>query len=509
MTFTPIARNLTLLSLFMLPGASVRAADWPMFGRDASRNSTTTAETGLIVEADVAMSRNVRWVAQLGSASYGNVTVAGGRVFLGTNNANPRDPKYAGDRSILLCLDEKTGKFLWQLAVPKLRAGKESDYDEVGFCSSPTIDGDRVYAVTSRCEVICLTTGGLSGDNTGPFLDEAKYTAGPDQPPITQGPTDADIVWRYDMREQLGVFPHNMTSSSVLVVGDKLFVTTSNGVYGSTKHLPAPDAPALICLDKKTGKLLARERSGISARTYYCNWSSPASGIVNGKPMVIFGGGDGFCYGFDPEPGTAIAEDGAATIPELWRCNCNPPDRQLKDGKPVQYGQPGGPCEVLATPGILDGRVYATIGQEPESGEGTGCVSCIDATKSGDISATGVLWRNEKVGKTLSSCTLSDGLIYLPDYAGLIHCLDAKTGAERWSHDGEAHIWGSALVADGKVYVGNESGTLTILAAGKEKKVLGTIECGDAIDSTPIAANHTVFVGTLTHLYALEQKEAK
>jgi outer membrane protein assembly factor BamB len=444
----------------------------------------------------------------VGSQSYGNATAAGGRIFLGTNNATPRDPKYTGDYGILLCLDEKTGKFDWQLAVPKLRAGKNSDWDEVGFCSSPTVDGDRVYAVTNRCEVICLKTTGLAGENQGPLVDEAQYTAGPGKSPIPQGRGDADILWRYDMRDELGVFPHNMTSSSVLVVGDKLFVTTSNGVDWSGKHLPMPSAPALICLDKATGKLLARERSGISSRTFYCNWSSPSSGIVSGKPIIVFGGGDGFCYGFDAQPG-ATGDDGIATLTELWRCNCNPPDHLVKDGKPIPYGQPNGPCEVIATPVILDGRVYAAVGQEPEEGDGAGCLNCIDATKTGDISESGILWRNEKIGRSLSSAAISDGLLYLPDFAGIIHCLNVEDGKEVWSLDTEAHIWGSALVADGKIYAGNENGLLSILSAGKEKKVLASVDLKDAIDSSPIVANHTVYVGTLTHLYALGAKEAK
>ena len=142
----------------------------------------------------------------------------------------------------------------------------------------------------------------MANGNDGPFQEEAQYTAGPGQPPVPPGPTDADILWRYDMRHELGVFPRQMTSSSVLVVGDRLYVTTSNGVDWTEKHVPSPNAPALICLDKKTGKLLAREQSGISGRTFYCNWSSPAYGTVGGKPTVVFGGGDGFCYGFDPEP---------------------------------------------------------------------------------------------------------------------------------------------------------------------------------------------------------------
>ena len=229
---------------------------------------------------------------------------------------------------------------------------------------------------------------------------------------------------------------------------------------------------------------------------------------MNDKPIVVFGGGDGFCYGFDVEPGP-VGNDGIATLKELWRCNCNPPDHLVKDGKAIAYGQPGGPCEVIATPVILDGRVYAAIGQEPEQGDGAGCLNCIEATKTGDISESGILWRNEKIGRSLSSVAISDGLLYLPDFAGIIHCLDLQTGTEIWSHDTEGHVWGSTLVADGKIYAGNENGLLTILSAGKEKKVLATIDLKDAIDSTPIAADHTVFVATLTHLYALQAKDGK
>jgi outer membrane protein assembly factor BamB len=480
------------------------AADWPQFGRDDSRNMIAPNESGLIETADPATMTNVRWIAPLGDQSYGNAVVAGGRVFLGTSNSAPRDPKYAGDYGILLCLDQKTGRFDWQLAVPKLRAGKVSDWDGVGLCSSPTVDGDRVYVVTNRCEVVCLSTTGLTGKNQGPFTDEAQYTAGPGKPPIPQGPTDADIIWRYDMRDELGVFPHNMTSSSVLVLGDKLFVTTSNAVDWTGKHMPVPNAPTLICLDKNTGKLLARERSGISSRTFYSNWSSPAAGIVNGKPIVVFGGGDGFCYGFDPNPGE-VGPDGIATITERWRCNCNPPDHLSKNGQPIPYGQPNGPSEVIATPVILDGKVYAAVGQEPENGDGAGCLSCIDATKTGDISQTGIIWRTEKIGRSLSSPAILDGLLYIPEFSGVIHCLDATNGTEIWTHDTEAHVWGSAIVADGKVYAGDENGMLTILAAGRTKKVLASIDLKDPIDSSPIAANGVVYVGTLTHLYALKK----
>ena len=126
-------------------------------------------------EIDPANLENFRWAVKLGSQSYGNVTVAQGRVFIGTNNENPRDPRHQGDRSILMCFDEKTGELLWQLVVPKLASGKVNDWESLGLLSSPTVEGDRVYAVTTRCEVLCLDIYGMANGNDGPFMDEARY----------------------------------------------------------------------------------------------------------------------------------------------------------------------------------------------------------------------------------------------------------------------------------------------------------------------------------------------
>ena len=145
---------------------SLPAADWPQWGGRNLRNMYSPekglpAQFGKIEykpgtdEVNASGARNLRWAAKIGSQSYGNVSVAGGRVFLGTNNEPPRDPRVPDDRSVLLCFDEKTGDFLWQLLVPKLAAGRVNDWPGLGLLSSPTIEGNRVYVVTSRCPVSC------------------------------------------------------------------------------------------------------------------------------------------------------------------------------------------------------------------------------------------------------------------------------------------------------------------------------------------------------------------
>jgi outer membrane protein assembly factor BamB len=512
-------RHLTALLLpALITATPARAADWPQWGRDPSRNMAapdaknlpTTCDPGKVDDntgkLDLATAKNIKWAAKLGDKAYGNPTVAGGHVFVGTNNESPRDPRFQGDYSVLYCLDEATGNLAWQFASPKLSAGNNVDWGGIGLCSSPAVDAaeGRVYVVTNRCEVICLDIRGQSNGNDGPFKDEAQYFAGPGKDPIPLSPTDADIVWRYDMRDELGVYPHYQTSSSILLVGDRIYATTSNS-RDWAGHLPAPNAPALICLDKRTGKLLGQEASGISSRIFHSSWSSPAYGKVGSQEMVIFGGGDGWCYGFDanPTPGPG----GTPVLKELWRFDANPAAARVRDGKPVKYGTNDGPNEIVATPVFHDGKVYVATGQNPENGDGSGCLSCIDASKTGDITTTGKVWQFDKIGRSVSTVSIADGLLYTPDFAGYVYCLDAATGKLYWKHDCEGRTWGGALAADGKLYVGTESGSLITFAQGKEKKILGTSTFDGSIFSTPISANGVLYLATEKFLFAISEKK--
>lgn len=495
-----------LLALAALP-ARAAAQDWPMWGHDETRNMRS-AVTGLpsdfspgkfvgtTDEIDPATSRNVKWSAKLGSQSYGNPTVAGGRVYLGTNNDAPRDPKYTGDRCAVYCLDEKTGELLWEINIPKLGTGKVSDWEYLGICSSPAVEGERVYFLSNRCEVICADVQGLANGNQG-FQDEGQYLAGAGKPPMELGPKDGDILWIFNMIDECGVFPHNITASSILIAGDRLWVVTANGVDYGHVETPAPNAPSLIVLDKNLGTLVGEEASGTGHRIFHANWTSAAYLRAGGKELGIFGGPDGVLYAFEPE--AVMDEDGFAILQEAWKVDCNPPSYRMKDGKPIKYATRYGPSEILGTPIVYEDRVYAVIGQDPEHGEGIGNLTCIDADGK-------VLWSYDKINRSLSTGAAGDGLYFIPDYSGFVYCFDAKSGALQWRHDTKGHIWGSPLLADGKLYVGNEDGYLTILPATRELKKDSVIEIdmGAPVLSTPIAANGVLYVLTHTHLFALK-----
>jgi outer membrane protein assembly factor BamB len=257
-------------------------------------------------------------------------------------------------------------------------------------------------------------------------------------------------------------------------------------------------------LDKKTGALLGEEASGVAARTLHSNWSSPAFGKVGSQEQILFGAGDGFCYGFDTTP--VEGKDGVKILKELWRYDCNPPQHRVKNGKRLKYATPDGPSEVIATPVFYKNRVYVPIGQDPEHGEGQGNFSCIDITKSGDITKTGTVWSYTKIARALSTPSIADGLVYVADFSGYIHCLDAETGKPYWVHDTQSHIWASTLVADGKVYVGTEDGDLLILAAGKQLKVMNKIDMRSPVYASAVAADGVLYVATPTHLYAIAKQ---
>jgi outer membrane protein assembly factor BamB len=499
-------------------GAMAYGGDWPQWGGAAARNMYSP-EKGLPVrfdpgkpkpgseEIDPATAKQLKWAAKLGAQSYGNVTVAGGRVFVGTNNENPRDPRHQGDRSILLCLEERSGALVWQLVAPKLAAGKANDWENLGLLSSPTVDlkGGRVYVVSSRCEVLCLDLQGLANGNDGPFTNEASYMVqDTDKPPATLGPKDADILWCYDMIDELGVFPHNAANCAVLLVDDLAYTCTSNGQDWTHANVPSPFAPSLIALHQQTGALAGADDAHLGPRLFHGQWCSPSAGVVNGRALVFFGGGDGWCYAFEAKPAAA---GGANLLKVAWRADCNPPEYRLKDGKPVKYNSAEGPSEVNATPVFYKNRVYAAIGQDPENGEGSGQLVCWDATQTGDITRTGMVWSYQGLHRCLSTVSIDPetNLLFVGDFSGFIHCLEADTGKVHWVHDLKAHVWGSTLVADGKVYAGDEDGDVVVLAASREKKVLHETNLGAPVYGTPVAANGVLYIQTSSQLYAFSQ----
>lgn len=483
---------------------------WPLFGGSLSRNMVNTWDKNIAVDWNVeeGAQKNLKWAVDLGSKAYGGPSIGGGKVFVGTNNKQPRDPQITGDKGVVMCFQETDGKFLWQHAHDKLAAGRVNDWPLEGICSTPAIDGNRIYYVSNRCEVICSDM-------------------------------DGNIQWKLDMIKNLDVFPHNLATCSPLVVGDLLFVITSNGVDEGHINIPQPKAPSFLALEKKNGNVVwssnlpsvkltqaEKDGKGLSIEQLkdrgeilmHGQWSNPVYAEVNGKPQVIFPGGDGWLYAFEPRTGKVI-----------WKFDANP-----KSSFYVLGGK-GTRNDFVATPVIYDNKVYIGVGQDPEHKDAVGHLWCVDITKEGDVSPelvtddskfppktkpnpnSAVVWhyggvdpngqdRNYFFGRTLSTCAVHDGLCYAADLTGIFYCFDAKTGQKYWDHNMKSQTWCSPYWVDGKVYMGNDDGIIYIFKHGKEKQPVGEVNMGVNIRATPVVANGVLYVMIENKLFAIENK---
>jgi outer membrane protein assembly factor BamB len=474
-------RALTFLTVLALAatGASRLAAsdpgtgDWPMWGGTPDRNMVSNMK-GLPTDWDVKTKKNIKWVADLGSQSYGNPVVSGGMVFVGTNNEGLRDPKQPGDRGVLMAFREATGEFLWQHTHVKLESGRANDWPYQGVASSPLVDGNKLYYVSNRAVLFCVDIEGFRDkENDGPVTDE-KLT----------GMNDADVIWAFDMMEEVGSYPHNLANSSPVMWGDLVFVSTSNGQDESHVNIPSPRAPSIIAVNKTTGKL-AWEDNSVEDRILHGQWSAPSVGTIGGVVQLISAQGDGWVRGYEAQSGK-----------KLWEFDTNPKESVWPKTR----------NELISTPVIVGDRVYIANGQDPEHGEGVGHFYAIDATKRGDITQSGRLWHFTKVRRSISTAAVADGLVYISDFSGFLYCLDANTGKEIWMHDLFAAVWGSPFVVDGKVYIGDEDGDVTVLAHGREKKVLAEMNMGSSVYATVAPAHGTIFMNNRNQLFAIASK---
>ncbi len=507
-------RFLPMLVLISSAALAV-AADQPQWGAAWSRNMVS-GETGLADSFDPETGRNIKWIAPLGTQSHSTPIVAGGRVFIGTNNEVPRDLKETGDRGVMLCLDEKDGHLLWQFVVPKRDEDQYFDWPKTGMSSPVTVEGERAYLVDNRGEVVCLDVKGMADGNDGPFVDEGAHLTPHAAPPpsfepvaVTDAPapgaTDADIVWLFDMPRSAGTWPHDGAHSSVLVHGDFLYVNTGTGVDDSHRKIRTPDAPSLIVIEKATGRFVARDEEHIAPNIFHATWSSPAIGKVNGRELIYFAGGDGVVRAFEPltkapPPGEVLK------LKKVWQYDIDP-TAPKEDVHRFTQNRQQGPSNIYGMPVLLGDRMYVAGGGDLWWGKNEAWLKCVDITKPADSASE--LWSRPLEKHTMSTPAVSEGLVFVTDTARKLHCLDAETGAEYWTQEMKGEFWASPLVADGKVFVGTRKGDFWILAASKEKRVLSTIELKEPISATATVANGVVYVGTMSRLIAIEREAKK
>jgi outer membrane protein assembly factor BamB len=514
--------NSRLLSPLLLGGLAfwtlrlpAHAADQPQWGQAWSRNMFSE-EKGLPDSFDPETGRNIKWSADLGTESHSSPIVAGGRVYIGTNNGQPRDPQHQGDRGVLMCFDEQTGRFLWQLVFPKRYEDIYYDWPHSGIASPVTVEGDRVYLVNNRGEVLCL------GAQAAPGQSEVRSSKSEsNQPP---GLLEPNILWRFDLPSGAGIWSHDAAHSSILIHGDYLYLNTGTGVDNTHKRIRTPDAPSLIVLDKRTGRLIARDDEHIAPNIFHSTWSAPSLATVNGRPLVFFAAGNGFVYAFEtlqngvlesrrdgvkttnssPQHSNTPTSHPSASLEKVWQFDFDPAAPKTNVHQ-YNSNRREGPSNFYGMPVFHNNRIYVAGGGDIWWGKNEAWLKCLDATRTSDITTNGLVWSCPLQKHVLSTPAIYSGLVFIADCGGAFHCVDAETGKPCWTHEIKGEAWASPLVADGKVYLGTRSGTFYVFAASREKKVLSTLDLSRPISSTATAANGVLYVATMNRLYAVRQ----
>jgi HEAT repeat protein/outer membrane protein assembly factor BamB len=426
---------------------------------------------------DPLIGRNIVWSVALGDETFGRPVISGDTVYVGTDNARKLNRAVQDECGVLLAFRARNGAFLWQDAAPRVDRGL-GDFLLPSTTSAPHVEGNRLYYVTAEGQLRCLDTNGFYDDeNNGPFQDERFR----DQ-------HAADIVWELDMCGQLGVFPHEASHSDVLAIGNLLVVSTSNGRNSGHTRVPSPRAPSLIAVDKRSGNVVWRA-VGPGANVLHGQWCSPAAANVNGRMQVLFGGGDGWLRAYDP---------GSAR--ELWRFDANPLEAQWRP-RPGVFSR----SSIIATPVYGDGRVFIALGQDPSHGNGPSLLHAVSPNGQGDVTGSRKLW-TRSVGRVVGTPVLKDGLLYVGDLGGTVHCLDAATGAVVWTHATDAPIWDCLLAANDRLYAGNTDGVMTVLRTGRRKKELAQIEMGAPLYSRPAIVGDALYLAAADRLYMIGAK---
>ncbi len=404
---------------------------------------------------DIATGRNIVWSAELGYETFGRAVVAGDAIYLGTSNALHKDPELTEDAGVLMAFRASDGAFLWQDVAPRVERGLR-EFILPSTTGAPYVEGNRLYYVTAECQLRSL---------------DAQR---------------GDLIWELDMCGRLGVFPHEATNSEVLPLGDLLLVSTSNGQNEGHTRVPSPRAPSLIAVDKRTGEVVWRA-IGAGANVLHGQWSSPVAADVNGRIQVLFGGGDGWLRAYDATSGH-----------EIWRFDGNPKDARW-------LPRPGvlSRSSMIASPVVADGRVIVAMGQSPGHGNGPSLVYAINPNGQGDVTSSRLLWTSHDVGRVVATPVVKDGLLYIADLGGAVHCLDAATGAHIWKHETNEAIWGSLVLVADRLYAGTVDGTMTVLRAGRQKQVLAHIDMESPIYTRPAVVGDSLYLATAKRLYCI------
>lgn len=386
----------------------------------------------------------------------------------------------------MACVRCRDGKLLWHVTHDRLPF-RFNDISTQAIKSKLLVDGERGYYVSNRGELVCVDL-------------QAPNAKGEHLYPKSAGDDDGRKMWTLDMVKQLGVFKRDAGDvgnpiCSPLVLDGLVYCLTGHGssegyvdLLGSKSFA---NAPSFIAVDKFTGTL-AWSSDAPNNAIPYGQWASPVVIRVQEITQVVFPGGDGVLYGFHPVSG--VLE---------WSLDCNSPQRTTWDSN-----HRGTRCFFDARPSVVDGTLYAALGQDIETpADFVGPIVAVDLKPIASRKPPVLLWtyENKKLGHASGEVQIADDRLYAISKSGMLLILNANTGEEisQTCFGESCAMFGSPCLFEKRILVPTHS-ELLVYSLEDQPKCLARCEFLETIENSPVVRDGTVYLTTRGHLWALD-----
>ena len=240
------------------------------------------------------------------------------------------------------------------------------------------------------------------------------------------------------------------------------------------------DAQFVVALDKLTGKTVWQIDRSVDHQDldkngkpkdegdYRKAFSTPQIVTHDGQSTLVSSGAKAH-YGYDPKTGK-----------ELWRFE----ERNNHSA--------------ATRPVAGFGMVFIPVGYSQ------GQVVAIKLGGHGLLGPESLAWRLKKAAPNKPSLLLIDDLLYAINDGGIATCLDAKSGDVVWSERIGGNFSAAPIFADGRIYACNEEGKVTVIAPGRQFKILSESSLDAGFMASPAVSDHSLFLRTKTHLYRFD-----
>ena len=283
-------------------------------------------------------------------------------------------------------------------------------------------------------------------------------------------------IWRHDLSEEYGLLTTYGGRTNIPTVFENT-VIISGIVIGWGDY--AKPAHRFIAFDKYNGQAIWYNQTRLLP--YDTTYSSPFLGVINGEAQFIFGSGDGAIHGFQPRTGKPI-----------WKYNVS---RRGINNNPV----------------LVDNIVVCGHNEENLDSTEMGAIFAIDATKTGDITKTGELWRNKNFFASRSSPLIVDKTLFGFEDRGTLLALDLKTGKTKYKTKVGRAMFGSAVYGDGKLYICESNGYWWILKPGEKKfETVHKMRLDNhQINGSPVISHGKIYLPTSEGMYCIGKPDNK